>query len=94
MSNKYEAARWSEEDGWWNREDITIDDIVTRHNTSIIKLQGDHDEECEKLRHQLADASQALTYARQGKEAADAKVRRMSETIRRLGEKVKKQEQK
>ena len=88
--HKYEAARWGdlEYDAILSGKFLP-GEIIDLHNATLIKLQGDHDEECERLRHQLADASQALTYSRRGKETADDKIRRMSETIREQSARIK-----
>lgn len=62
--HKYDAARWSTDEQFWDRERILVSDVIERHNISVILLQGDHDEEVELLRHQIADLKRDLNYAR------------------------------
>ena len=62
--HKYDAARWDGTEGWWGMATLTTTDVVKEHNATIITLQGDHDEEVELLRHQIADLKRDLNYAR------------------------------
>jgi hypothetical protein len=86
----YQAARWgdAEFDAILSGA-LTPGEAVDRHNAIIIKLQGDHDAEMDQMRHLVADLQRDLRYARDGKDKADIKARRMSETIRSLSVRVK-----
>jgi L-ascorbate metabolism protein UlaG (beta-lactamase superfamily) len=89
----YQAARWgdAEFDAILSKE-LKPSDIIDMHNGVVITLQGDHDAEVEKLRHTNADLLRDLHYARDGRQKVEEKMKRMSDTIRRLGEQVKKLE--
>ena len=89
----YQAARWgdAEFDALLSGA-LTHGEAIDQHNAVLIKLQGDHDAEVEKLRHTNADLLRDLHYARDGRQKVEEKMKRMSDTIRRLGEQVKKLE--
>lgn len=88
--HSYQKARWSDAefeallDGT-----LTPGEAVDYHNATIITLQGDHGAEIEAMRYINADLLRELHYAEDGWQKAEEKVRRMSDTIRRQGERIK-----
>lgn len=87
----YEKSRWSIDDKWWDME-LSINQIVAEHNKVVIKLQGDHDAEMNKMRHINANLQRDLNYARAGKANAEERMKNMSRTITKIQQKIKEYE--
>ena len=87
----YQAARWGDiEFEALLSGALTPGEAVDQHNAAIIKLQGDHDAEMERMRHLCADLQRDLRYARDGKVRAEERMKGMSRVITRLSKQEEK----
>jgi predicted nucleic acid-binding Zn-ribbon protein len=84
----YDKSRWSIDDKWWDME-LSINQIVAEHNKVVIKLQGDHDTEMDKMRHLNANLQRDLNYVRAGKANFEERMKNMSRTITKIQQKIK-----